>query len=167
MSVQLSPFCFDTRCYQCNSRPCIGCKIAPYLLPVIHVVNVIRDGRRGWSDSTSCCHTHTNSGNYKRGTESKGCQSQTSDGCHTTHSSGGAASNASDLGLVVEIVDVVSDAVECDGGLPEDLSSLCEDLVEDTQATMNLVCQDAEWPGIYLVDKAMLFLYKCSKEEAT
>ncbi len=116
----------------------------------MHVVNVIRDGRRGWSDSAGRCHTHTNRGNYERGTQGKGRQSQTGDGCHATHGCGGATGDAGDLGLVVEVADVVCDGVERDDGLPEDLSSFCEDLVEDTQAAMNLVCQDGEGPGIYL-----------------
>lgn len=121
-----------------------------YLLPVVHVIDVIRDGRRGWSDSTSGCNAHTNSGNYERGAKGKGCQRQTSDGRHTTHSCGGAPGDASDLGLLVEIADIVGDGVERDDGLPEDLGSLREDLVEDAQAAMNLVRQDGEGPGIYM-----------------
>lgn len=50
----------------------------------------------------------------------------------------------------MEIADIVGDGVERDDGLPEDLGSLREDLVEDAQAAMNLVRQDGEGPGIYM-----------------
>ena len=115
-----------------------------YLLPVLHVVNVIRYGRRGRSDPSSRRHAHTDRGNYEGGAQGEGGQDQTGDGCHTTHRRGGATSDAGDLGLVVEIVDVVSDGVERDDGLPEDLSPLCEDFVVDAQAAINLVRQDGE-----------------------
>lgn len=120
------------------------CKIAADLLPVMHVVDVVRDGRGGGSNSAGRRHPHANSGNYERGAEGKGCQNQTGDGGHAAHSCGGATSDAGDVGLLVEIADVVGDGVQQDDGLPEDLGSLCEDLVEETQAAVNLVRQDGE-----------------------
>lgn len=119
-----------------------------YLLAVMHIIDIIRDGRRGRSDSTRCCNAHANSCNHERGAKGKRRQSQPSDGCHTTHSCGGAPRDASDLGLLVNGADVFGDGVEHDDRLPEDLSPLCEDLVKDTQATIDLIRQDSEGPVI-------------------
>lgn len=119
-----------------------------YLLAVMHIIDIIRDGCRGWSDSTCCCNTHANSCNHERGAKGKRRQSQPSDGCHTTHSCGGAPRDASDLGLLVNRADVFGNGVEHDDRLPEDLSPLCEDLVKDTQATIDLIRQDSEGPVI-------------------
>lgn len=44
--------------------------------------------------------------------------------------------------------DVFGDGVEHDDGLPEDLGPLCEDLVKDAQATIDLIRQDSEGPVI-------------------
>lgn len=123
-----------------------------YLLPVVHVVDVIRDGRRGRSDSSGRCHANTDGSDHERGPEGEGRQSQTGDGRHAAHSRGGAAGDAGDLGLVVEGADVVGDGVERDDGLPEDLGPLSEDLVEEAQAAVDLVSQDGERPGIHLGD---------------
>lgn len=113
----------------------------------MHVIDTVRDGCRGWRDSTRCCHAHTNSGQDEREAEGEGGQRQTSDGRGATHSCGGASGDAGDLGLLVEIADIISDGVEHDDGLPEDLRSLREDLVEDAKASMNLVRQCGERPG--------------------
>lgn len=63
----------------------------------------------------------------------------------------------------MEIADIVGDGVERDDGLPEDLRSLREDLVEDAQAAMNLVRQDGEGPGIYMKQRNII-LSKYSME---
>lgn len=134
-----------------------------HLLPVVHVVDIIRDGCRGWSDSTGRCHADTYSGNYERGTKGEGSHNQTGDGGHATHSRGGAASDAGDLGLVVEIADVVGDGMEPDDGLPEDLGPLREDFVEEAQAAIDLLRQDGEWSGSHVGTRGMLFNRKYSE----
>lgn len=114
----------------------------------MHVIDTVRDGCRGWRDSTSCCHAHTDSRQDQREAKGEGGQRQTSDGRGATHGCGGASGDAGDLGLLVEIADIIGDGVEHDDGLPEDLSSLREDFVEDAQASVYLVRQRGEWPGI-------------------
>lgn len=45
------------------------------------------------------------------------------------------------------LTDVIGDGVQSDDGQPQELSSLCEDLVEETQAAFYFVRQDAKRPG--------------------
>lgn len=122
--------------------------VAANLLAVLHVIDIVRDGCGGWGNSPGCCHANANGCDYEGDAQSERRHDQTSDGRHAAHRRGGAAGDAGDLGLVVDIVDVVGDGVERDDVLPQDLSALREDLVEDTQATVNLVGQDGEWPGM-------------------
>lgn len=118
-----------------------------YLLPVVHVIDVIRDGGRSGSDAAGGGHAHTDGGHDQRGPERKRGQNQTGDGRHAAHGGGGAPGDAGDLGLLVELADAVGDGVERDDVLPEHLGPLCEDLVKDPQATLHLVRQDGERPG--------------------
>ena len=137
-----------------------------YLLAVVQVVNVIWDSRWGWSDSSGRRHSHTNSGYHQRDSEGKRCQSQTSDGRHPPYSRGGSSGDAGDLGFVVESVDVVGNGVQPEDGLPEELGSLREDFVEDTQAALNLVRQDGERPGVYSEAEAKLCLFVSVRKKA-
>ena len=125
----------------------------------MHVVGVIRDGYRGGSYSSGRRHPNADSCNNQRGAEGEGRQSQTCDGRHPSHSGG---SDAGDLGFLVEVADVVSDGVQQDDGLPEDLGSLREDLVEDSQAAVDLVRQDAERPGSRVEQSKLSSLYTLS-----
>lgn len=115
----------------------------------MHVIDVIRDGGRSGSDAAGSCHSHADSGHDQRGPKSKRGQNQTGDGRHAAHGGGGAPGDACDLGLMVELADVVGDGVERDDVLPEDLGPLREDLVEDPQAALHLVRQDGERPGFW------------------
>lgn len=113
----------------------------------MHVIDVIGDGGGGRRDPAGGGHAHAHGGDDQRGAEGEGRQRQACDGGHAPHRRGGAPRDAGDLGLLVDRADVLGDGVQPDDGLPQHLGPLGEHLVEEPQATLDLVGQDGEGPG--------------------